>query len=270
MQETLYNMLTMVRYERCLSQEYKGLSWEVSPLGAYLLRLSNDGVDLLAPTRVIQGNKRGGVFAAFPQFGPDERNGVKRLAQHGFGRTSEWRAGRVASANATMTLERLSGPYAGLFASVTYRFNRAPNSHTSFYAGLTLYNDSNKEMRIAPAFHPYIDISRLGEEQIEETQRGLQGSPTVPASSASLKVSDTEEVHIETRGFERMTWWTDALGKYVCIEPSLAGDSFSSEPNEPLEIEVLEPGDTREFDMNMTWRTIRNQAFLRNQRSLRR
>ncbi len=260
----------MSRYERCLSQEYKGLSWEVSPHGAYLLRLSNEGTDLLAPTRIIQGKKRGGLFAAFPQFGPDERIGVKHLARHGYGRTSQWNVGRIASANSTMTLERHSGSYAGLCASVTYRFNRAPNDHTSLFAGLTLYNDSNRIMRVAPAFHPYIDISRLGEEQTEETQRGLIDSPTVPTTRASLKVSDNEEVTIETRGFERMTWWTDALGNYVCIEPSLAGDSFSTEPDEPLDIEVLEPGDTREFDMNMTWRAIRTQAFLRNQPSLRR
>jgi len=260
----------MSRPERCLSQEYKGLSWEATPMGGYLLRLSNDDVDLLYPNQMIKGHNRGGMFTAFPQFGPDERTGVECLAQHGFGRTSEWNIGRVASAGVAMNLERLSGPYAGLCASLSYRFNRAPNSYTTFYTGLTLFNDSNKEMRIAPAFHPYVDISRLGEDQIAETQRDLQDSPTVPATSASIKVSDHEELTIVTKGFERMTWWTDALGKYVCIEPSLAGETFSKHPDRPLECEILEPGDQRIFDMNMTWRTIVDKAFLRNQPSLRR
>lgn len=246
------------------------MSWEVTPKGGYITRLSHNGIDLLFPDTVINGTRRGGAFVTVPQFGPDNPAKKIMLEQHGFARKSDWHVGRVAAAGVSLSHERQRGPYAGLCTSLSYRFNRAPNDKTAFYAGLTLYNDSNKIMRISPGFHPYIDISRLGEDRLEETQRELADSPTVPASQATLVVSDDSEVHIETRGFERMTWWTDMLGKYVCIEPSLAGDSFSKHPKDPLDIEILEPGGIREFDVNMTWRPRHKQAFLRNQPSLRR
>lgn len=233
-----------------------------------MTKLRANGRALLYTRRTIQGKVRGGLFPCIPQFGPDDRETGSAQAQHGFARDVTWKPGKNRKAGTFLTYACKEGEYAGLDSQVTYRINRSPKNFLSLFAELELHNDSDKNMRIAPAFHPYFNVADLPKDQIMGIQEDLAVAETVPASSASMQVARGMEVHVKTRGFERLTWWTDALGKYVCIEPSLAGPSFSTRPHEPSEAEILRPGDIRSFAMDITWQPTDTTQMVRNQPTL--
>ena len=64
---------------------------QVNTMGGYIDSLILKGWEVLFPKTSVQVGDdtklRGGMHVCLPQFGPDSKN---HLAQHGFGRTSDW------------------------------------------------------------------------------------------------------------------------------------------------------------------------------------
>ena len=64
---------------------------QVNTMGGYIDSLILKGREVLFPKTSVQVSDdtklRGGIHVCLPQFGPDSKN---HLAQHGFGRTSDW------------------------------------------------------------------------------------------------------------------------------------------------------------------------------------
>ncbi len=69
----------------------KSATMQVNTIGGYIDSLILKGREVLFPKTSVQVGDdtklRGGMHVCLPQFGPDSKN---HLAQHGFGRTSDW------------------------------------------------------------------------------------------------------------------------------------------------------------------------------------
>ena len=79
----------------------------ISTHGGYVTNLANDDGDILFPKRTLKApdgseKVRGGCHVCLPNFGPGGDTG---LAQHGFGRTSEWVVASKSEAAVELTLK---------------------------------------------------------------------------------------------------------------------------------------------------------------------
>lgn len=245
-------------------QVFRGINWQLSPKGAYLLTLSDavTGEELLFPDRQIaNGKRRGGSFATIPQFGNDLRDVESPQLPHGYGRITDWKPTRVEPHKVVFThLQTGDGEYKGLGSVVMYELELGRIS-TKLVVALTLFNDSELVMCASPAMHPYIDLTRLDEDELVETQRELEVAQTVPAKEAAIDVGGGLEVVVASEGFGKMTWWAEpSSGAFVCIEPSVSGASFSRKPFVPTDAEILEPGESRDYRMSLTWRPAKHRA----------
>lgn len=223
----------------------------VDPLGAWLTNLSDDNGDIFYPKRALKtahGSRkdRGGLFICAPNFGP---GGGSELPQHGFARTEEWEVIDKTENSVLLKLVPNEGDYQDVSFIASYQLN----DHV-LIATLDIVNDTNHDVRIAPAFHPYFatqegavkingreqDLSELHEAVFEEN-----------TNAQEVKIAG-RTIAIEAQ--ELTTWvkWTDELGPYVCVEPSLAGFSFMNDTLAPSEL--LKPDETKTFTFMMSWR----------------
>lgn len=221
----------------------------VDLMGAWLTNLSDDNGDILYPKRTLKAadgsNKdRGGLFVCLPNFGPGGSSG---LAQHGFARTAEWELLDKTEASILLKLVDQEGEYEGIRAILSYQLN-----DQLLMAALDVSNDSDQDMRIAPAFHPYFATNEAVVKISGQEQKLEELAEAVFIEGEGQKV-ETAGRTISCESLQLNTWakWTDQLGSYVCVEPSLAGFSFLNK--KPASAEVLKPGETRSFTFTMTW-----------------
>jgi D-hexose-6-phosphate mutarotase len=221
----------------------------VDPMGAWLTNLSDDNGDILFPKRSFKvddvAKDRGGLFVCAPNFGPGGSSG---LAQHGFARTQAWEVVDKTENSVLLRLISQDGDYKDVSFVVSYQLN-----DKGLIATLDIANDSEREVRVAPAFHPYFatqestvkvngeaqDLSELHEAVFTEGQR------------QELEIAG-RMMTLESK--ELTTWvkWTDELGPYICVESSLAG--FAFEDDTPGDKELLGSGETSTYSCTMSWR----------------
>jgi galactose mutarotase-like enzyme len=222
----------------------------VDPMGAWLTNLSDDNGDILYPKRAFQtsdGTKkdRGGLFVCLPNFGP---GGSSSLAQHGFGRTQAWDVLDKTEASILLKLQSPEGEYAALNAVLSYQLN----DHL-LMAALDLTNDGDHDLRIAPAFHPYFATGEGAVKVNGEEQSLDELADTVFVEGEEQEIDvDGRVINCESQQLGTWAKWTDQLGPYMCVEPTLAGYSFLNDTPKP--IELLKPGETRTFSLTLTWR----------------
>ena len=126
----------------------------IEPMGAYIAELTDTQgrrIFLQKQTVTIDGKQklRGGCHPCWPNFGPGGESG---LPQHGVARTSEWKQ-EVENGAGVLTLDGSAMPgYEGVRAEIVYVYD-----DKSLVSTMTTRNDSNHEVRVAPAFHPYFD-----------------------------------------------------------------------------------------------------------------
>lgn len=179
----------------------------VDPHGAWLTTLQRAGQDILFPQTELRqpdgGSKvRGGAHVCYPNFGP---GGVSGLAQHGFGRTSDWTVMNSGPELVELLLVTTEAGYADVDTRLTYQL-----SVGGLIATLELHNTGTTPIPIAPGFHPYFAPDALGR--------------AITLSAENLSV---------------FTIWTDQPSTYICVEPTMAGNAFiDMTPNRhPLQLE---------------------------------
>lgn len=218
--------------------------------GAWLLNLADKHGDILFPKQWVEasGGKRarGGSHICLPNFGPGGSSG---LAQHGFGRTSSWKVTEQGSASATLELIGGNERYASLQSRITYVLKE--NSLTMI---LKLTNGGGDPLRVAPGFHPYFVLA-LGEEQVKvdgEAYNLSELSGTVFLQGEAKQLT-TQLRTILLTADNLTTWalWTDKLGRYVCLEPTFAGNSFTEDS--PEEGELLRAGLSKSYKLQISW-----------------
>lgn len=223
----------------------------VDPIGAWLTNVSDDDGDVLFPARLLKAidgtqKKRGGMHVCLPNFGP---GGTSSLEQHGFGRTSTWEVEDQSTDSVTLTLKKDSGNYAGLEAVLTYAAGERQLTTT-----LTVTNSGANNLRIAPGFHPYFtargghDAIRINDEKQKLDELGE--TTFIMGERQSLAILGR---HITLTSKELTAWavWTDLLGSYVCVEPTLEGYAFLK--SQPSEREMLRPNSTKTYSFTIDW-----------------
>jgi glucose-6-phosphate 1-epimerase len=224
----------------------------VDPIGGWLTNLSDDNGDILFPARLLKAvdgsqKKRGGMHVCLPNFGPGGDSG---LDQHGFGRTSTWEIEKQTDNSAVLVLKKKEGCYAGMVATLTYALGDSQLTST-----LTIDNGGANKLRIAPGFHPYF-TARGGHDGVRinnEKQKLDELGETVfiMGEQQSLAILGR---HITLRSKNLTAWavWTDLLGSYVCVEPTLEGYAFLK--SVPSDNQMLAPGATKTYEFVMNWR----------------
>lgn len=219
----------------------------VDPDGALLTSYTRAGQDVLMPRQQLDGSWRGGCHVCMPNFGPGGESG---LAQHGFGRTSTWQVSQQTDSMVALTLQVDEGGYRGLTFTITYQL--AP---TGLAMVLTATNDADAPVRLAPGWHPYFALPTGSDGSFT-----LDGSPYNAVEYAEAQFIRTSGQLALTCGDNNYTLvssnlttvalWSAHPGRYICVEPTSAGNSFADEPTAPAR-ELLAPGHTAEFRLDI-------------------
>lgn len=223
----------------------------IDPQGAWLTNLSDQRGDILFPKRTLQapdGSKkvRGGSHVCLPNFGPGGESG---LPQHGFGRVKLWEVSDRDDTSATLLLEKGEGIYEALGSTLTYELHTNQLTMT-----LEVANGGQQPLRVAPAFHPYIAVPRgtkevmIDDESVELDE--LSEAQFVTAERQGV-VTAQRVVTLESKRLTTWARWTDQLGSYVCVEPTLGGFTFLQET--PDADELLDVGEVKTYQAVISW-----------------
>ena len=220
----------------------------VSPEGGYVTNLSDSRGYILFPKRTLANDAgepkvRGGAHVCYPNFGP---GGTSGLAQHGFGRTSNWQLQEHADSYAVLSLTG-QGEYAPLQATLRYEV-----TESAFISTLTVHNTGEVPLQVSPAFHPYFwhqpatDVAVDDEKIIPED---LAGTLFIDGDTHTVQFGPR---HLTLRSTNLPRWaeWTDQLGSYVCVEPTQSGYAFAEDMARADEIA---PAASREYRYEISW-----------------
>jgi len=226
--------------------EYHHERFDVQEKGAYLARLDDEqGRPILARfAHVGEASKaRGGSHVCLPYFGPDALG----RPQHGFGRDLEWRIEPADNGAMTYFEQEVPG-WEGFRAQIEYMYG-----DKTFEIKLTAFNGGSVALRISPGFHPYFALaSNTAELDGVSLNANEHGEATFIEGPTHTLKTDTHELTLHSEELQTWAVWSDRLGDYFCVEPTFRGPSFAA-GTEPLDGEVLAPGEERSFAFTISW-----------------
>ncbi len=223
----------------------------ISRDGGWLTNLSDLGGDILFPKRQLKApdgtvKTRGGCHVCLPNFGP---GGASELPQHGFGRTSLWELGDQSDSSVTLTLNGGARGYESLVSTITYELSDGHIKMT-----LNVQNIGKKPLRVAPAFHPYFAL-QSGETKVVIDDHTVElielHEMQLAEGDQKLLITDKRNLTLTSENLPAWAQWTDQLGNYVCVEPTVGGYTFLNE--KPAENELLKPNDKAIYSATMSW-----------------
>ena len=219
----------------------------ITTSGAYITSLADEHGDVFYPLQQLttsdgERKTRGGCHVCLPNFGP---GGASGLAQHGFGRTSQWQVVEQASDRVELVLQG-SDAYAGLESRLVYIV-----AEHQLAMQLTLVNVGEDELLVAPAFHPYFayDSALVLDGQPLADLTPLAETIFVDGPTRQL-ATGRSTITLQSEGLPRWAVWTDELGPYLCVEPTHSGNSFA---DSPAHATVLVPGQTARYGVRVGW-----------------
>lgn len=206
----------------------KDLEITVNTYGAYIEKFTKDKKPIFFPKLLIkikdELKTRGGMHPCIPNFGKSE---IKDLVQHGFGRISFWDIEEKNENTIKLKLEG-KGEYENTIYHIKYQIK-----NSSLLIDLKIENKSNKDVPIAPAFHPYFYVDKKFKiKNLDLEKINLEDTYFLKEKKAYLK-SKYHDISIENENFKEFAIWTDYNGEYLCIEPSYNGPSFTKKINNP-------------------------------------
>lgn len=215
--------------------------------GAYITSLADEHGDVFYPLQTLttpdsERKTRGGCHVCLPNFGP---GGASGLAQHGFGRTSQWQVVEHTSDRVELMLQG-SDAYAGLESRLVYIV-----AEHQLAMQLTLANVGEDELLVAPAFHPYFvydDVPVLDGQPLTDLAP-LAETIFVDGPTRQL-ATGRRTITLQSEGLPRWAVWTDGLGPYLCVEPTHSGNSFA---DNPAHATALVPGQTARYGVRVEW-----------------
>lgn len=220
----------------------------VDPYGGYVTSLQDsDGAEILYDRRMLNGKLRGGSHVCLPQFGPDSTG---LLNQHGFGRNRVWlvKPDNETTARLEMLMpDEQDGDFEGLKASIRYS-----HQGTSFDTQLSVRNEGDHEMPVAPGFHPYFATANgkvvLNGQQLD--LEGLKEAHFISGSRHELEVNGRTLV-LNSLMLKKWAIWTDNPAEYICIEPTLVGAGFSN--SDKIVGDIVAPGQDAMYGYKISW-----------------
>lgn len=222
----------------------------IDPHGAWLTNLSNEYGDIIFPKRNLTADdgsvkQRGGCHVCLPNFGPGDASGQP---QHGFGRIMDWELTDKTNSSVLLTLKRGEGEYGDMESVLAYQLG-----DDRLMVTLEVVNNGSADLRVAPAFHPYFALTEEGGVTIDGVAEPLEGLSEAQFAEGTMHTLDTAGRALTLTSNELQVWakWTDRLGKYVCIEPSLDGFAFLKDT--PKDEEILKPGESKTYTFTISW-----------------
>lgn len=224
------------------TQHDDGSRLVVDPQGGYIEQwLVDDGTPVLFAGQIA--GKRRATHVCVPNFGPD---GQGYLAQHGFGRTVQWRPVTAKPGAVGLVYRQTTGPYTGLDLRLDYRL-----VSRGLVLGLTATNRADRPLRLSPGFHPYFVVPSTIDHSMEVNgqrydRRHLEGTVYITGHRVTARLGH-RHLTMVGEGFGRYALWCPAnqADRFVCVEPTVAGNSFLTYPG-PAD-EWLGPGRTRHW-----------------------
>lgn len=211
--------------------------------GGVVSQYAAAGEAILFPRQTIDGKMRGGSHVCAPYFGPGAR---PDQPQHGYAREVEWTIKEQSLGAVVLHHCQTEGEYAGLDMELRYALEE-----DALEMQLTAHNASSKTMRLTPGFHPYfsceqpIDAIVVNGEAYESVAladtvyRGFEDGTIRGEVAGNTYQVTTDSLH-------EFAFWTAHPDRYICLEPTLAGNSFS-EQQEGAAKEYIAPGDRRQY-----------------------
>lgn len=219
----------------------------ITTSGAYITSLTDEHGDVFYPLQQLttpdgERKTRGGCHVCLPNFGP---GGASGLAQHGFGRTSQWQVVEHTSNRVELML-RGSGAYAGLESRLVYTV-----AEHQLAMQLTLVNIGEDELLMAPAFHPYFAYDGVPVLDGQPLADLTPLAETIFVDGVTRQLATGRRtITLQSEGLPRWAVWTDGLGSYLCVEPTHSGNSFA---DNPAHATVLVPGQTARYGVRVGW-----------------
>lgn len=220
---------------------------EIDLCGAFLVSLKHNRKDILFPRAQLKNSAgeiktRGGLHVCLPNFGPDDRFGLK---QHGFGREMDWILVQQSDNKVMLELLGDSQPYEKLKSTLGIVLE-----NNKLELELVLKNLGDTTLDVAPAFHPYF-LTGADEKLIMVDGESLklnELSGTIFRNNVkTAKINGGKFVFRQT-GLSCFAIWTDLLGSYVCVEPSFAGNAFvDGRPD------TLAPSEAKFYSFSLAW-----------------
>lgn len=228
-----------------------GSTLVVDDNGAWVTRLCDTKGDILFPRESLQiaGRQtkfRGGCHVCVPQFGP--ARGELDLPQHGFGRDSLWLLQDKTDSTLVFHLAPTHEDYIDL--QIILRYELQENALRS---ELSLHNDGAREMRVAPGFHPYFAIGDAVTIGLDDETVQVDAYHEMATAHGFEKKLEVKGRQIVVSSEELNVWalWSDRLGDYFCVEPTLGGNRFLID--NPDEDETLAPNAHASYTMTISW-----------------
>lgn len=222
----------------------KNLEMTVNSYGAYVEKFTKDKKPIFFPKLLIkikdELKTRGGMHPCLPNFGKSE---IKDLAQHGFGRISFWNIEEKSENFIKFKLEG-KGEYENTLYYIKYKIE-----DSSLKIDLKIENKSDKDLPIAPGFHPYFYVDKdFKIKDLNLEKINLEDTYFLKEKKAYLE-SKYFNIFIENENFKEFAIWTDYMGEYLCLEPCLNGPSFTKKINNPY---ILEKGQYFEGEIKIS------------------
>lgn len=222
----------------------------IDPHGAWLTNLSNEYGDIIFPKRNLTSEdgsvkQRGGCHVCLPNFGP---GGASGQPQHGFGRVMDWELTDKTDSSVLLTLKKGEGEYSDMESVLAYQLG-----DDRLVMTLEVVNNGAADLRVAPAFHPYFALIEENDVAIDGVKEPLDDLAEAQFSQGIMHTLDAAGRTLTLTSDELQTWarWTDRLGKYVCVEPSLGGFTFLKET--PEAGEILKSGESKTYTFTISW-----------------
>lgn len=199
--------------------------------GGYIDSYEINGRDIFYPKTMIKidGKEtlRGGMHICAPNFSKD--NIYKNLPMHGFARDMNWNVTKKEDNNITLTLDGC-----GIYEDVNFKIEYILNEK-SLKTKLLIKNNSQKEVLIAPAFHPYFacdeNLAQIPGLNLENDE--LYQSIFYKENGLKFDIRDYEINISGNANVNEFVLWTDFRGDYICIEPTYNSIAFNDKDRKP-------------------------------------
>lgn len=222
----------------------------IDPKGGYVASLKNEKGYILFPRKIytdVNGSHkvRGGSHVCMPNFGPSLHSD---LPQHGYGRISNWRSVLESPDEALLVLDTGgAGPYKNVRTELHYEI-----TENSFEMVLIAFNYGKTVARFAPGFHPYFALGSDRTARLDGKLLALDKLSDTKFFDGPKHVIETngQKFTIESSELQRWAVWTDQLGGYVCVEPTLDGYAFLEPPTDD---QIIRGGVSRIYSCTISW-----------------
>ena len=207
------------------------------------------GIDVFFPDQKItianKEKRRGGNPILFPLGGkPPEGSEFEKLPQHGFGRDMAWEVVNRDEGKITMKLTSNEETH----AKFPFEFEADLTitvSEGKLRYDLSITNNSDESMPLAPGFHPYFKVAREDKRNLGTNIKSFDAGTYEWGTSPSYEMPDKAEIRIQRKGtvtirasdqLNVLKTWSEAGQDYFCFEPRM-DDAAIADPDKRINIE---------------------------------